>query len=78
MDKVFTLELDQQGEVVELHLNRIGAEYMRIDGLIVNNQNEHLHLMTPDWGGGELSAELQNLGDNIKLIHQLKIMYWKE
>lgn len=80
MEKVLTLELDQQGELIELHLNKAGAEYLKnvLVKLIENNQDEHLHLMTPDWGGDELSTEQQNLGEDMKLMHQLKIMYWKE
>jgi hypothetical protein len=80
MEKVLTLELDQRGETVELHLNKAGIEYLKniLDRLISNNQNDHLHLMTPDWGGGELSSEQQNLGPDIKTLHQLKIVYWNE
>lgn len=80
MEKVFTIELDQQGETVELHLNKKGAEFLRgvLNKLIENKVNEHEHLMSPDWGGDELSSEKQNLSDDIKLIHQLKILYSKE
>lgn len=80
MEKIFTIELDQQGEMIELHLNKAGAEYLRniLDRLISNNKSEHLHLMTPDWGGDELSSNQQNLSANIELLHQLKIMYWDE
>lgn len=80
MEKVFTIELDQQGETIELHLNKAGAEYLRniLDRLISINKNEHLHLMTPDWGGDELSSNQQNLSADIELLHQLKIMYWDE
>lgn len=80
MEKIFTIEFDKQDETIELHLNKVGAEYLKgvLDKLIYNNQNDHIHLMTPEWGGGELSADQQNLGDDIKLMHQLKIMYWKE
>ena len=80
MEKILTLELDQQGELIELHLNKAGAEYLKniLVKLIKNNQNEHLHLMTPDWGGDGLSTDQQNLGKDIKLIHQLRVSYWKE
>ena len=80
MKKIFTLELDQQDETIEMHLNKAGAEYLRnlLDKLISNNQKEHLHLMTPDWGGDELSNDQQNLSPDINLLHQLKIMYWNE
>jgi hypothetical protein len=80
MEKTITLELDQQGETVELHLNKTGAEYLSnvLNRLISNNKDEHLHLMTPDWGGNELNSEQQNLNSDIKLLHQLKIIYRKE
>lgn len=80
MEKLFTIELDQQGETIELHLNREGAEYLRniLDRLISNNKNEDLHLMTPAWGGDELSSNQQNLSADVELLHQLKIVYWSE
>ncbi|MFT5832532.1 MAG: hypothetical protein ACI97N_000143 [Cognaticolwellia sp.] len=80
MEKVFTIELDQQGETVEMHLNKKGAEFLReaLNRLIKNNVNEHEHFMSPDWGGDELSSEKQNLSDDIKLMHQLKILYSKD
>ncbi len=79
MEKILTLELDQQGELIELHLNKAGAEYLKnvLVKLIENNQDEHLHLMTPDWGGNELTEEKQNKSNGVKLMHQLKLMYWK-
>jgi hypothetical protein len=80
MEKVFTIELDQQGETVEMHLNKKGAEFLReaLNRLIKNNVNEHEHFMSSDWGGDELSSEKQNLSDDIKLIPQLKILYSKD
>jgi hypothetical protein len=80
MEKVFTIEFDQLDEMVELHLNKVGAEYLRnvLTKLIDNNKNCDHHFMTPDWGGDELSSEKQNLSDDTKLMHQLKILYSKE
>lgn len=77
MEKVITIELDQQGERVELHLNKKGAEFLRdvLTKLIENNTDCDHHFMTPDWGGDELSSDQQNLDDDIKLIHHLKILY---
>lgn len=59
MNKIFTIELDEQDELVEMHLNKEGAEYLKsiLDKLISNNQDDHLHLMAPDWGGNELTEE---------------------
>jgi len=36
--------------------------------------NEHLHLMTEDWGGEELSNNKQN--KKTELIHHVKIFKW--
>lgn len=79
MNKIFTIEIDEQGELVEIHLNKEGAEYLRdlLNNLIEGNSDNDLHLMTPHWGGNELTGEKQNQSDTIKLIHQLKLMYWE-
>ncbi len=79
MNKIFTIEIDEQGELVEMHLNKEGAEYLRdiLNRVIEVNSDDHLHLMTPDWGGNELTEEKQNKSDTVKLIHHLKLMYWK-
>ena len=80
MEKIFTIELDRHGEMVELHLNKKGAEFLRdfLSKLIDNNTVSDHHFMSPDWGGDELSSDQQNLSDDIKLIHQLKILYSKD
>lgn len=80
MKKILTVELDQRGELIELHLNKPGAEYLKnlLVRLIEENQDEHLHLMTPNWGGDELSEAQQNSGENMKLMNHLKIMYWED
>lgn len=80
MEKVFTIELDQQGETVEFHLNKKGAKFLRdvLNKLIEKSSDSDHHFMSPDWGGDELSSEKQNLNDEVKLIHQLKILYSNE
>ena len=80
MEKIFTIELDEKEKTIELHLNQAGAEYLKniLERLISNNKSEHLHLMTPDWGGNELSSNQQNLSTDAELLHQLKVVYWKD
>lgn len=80
MKKLFTFELDSEQELIELHLNREGAEYLKniLEKLILEKDNKDIHLMTPDWGGDELSSDPQNSNENIRLIHHLKLIYWKE
>lgn len=80
MKKILTIEFDQQTEMVELHLNKQGAIFLKdVLGKLIDDDivNDH-HFMSPDWGGGELSVDQQNLSNQIKLIHHLKILYWKE
>jgi hypothetical protein len=80
MEKILTFEYSQQRDLLELHLNKAGAEFLKnvLAKLIDNNNNCDHHFMTPDWGGDELSNEQQNLSDDMKLLHQLKIMYWED
>jgi len=77
--KTFTVELDKKDESVELHLDKNGAEYLRdlLTRIIESDVEDHLHLMTDEWGGNELTSEKQNQSSDVDLINQLKIMYWK-
>lgn len=78
--KLLTVEFDSVGEMVELHMDKAGAIYLRdlLTDLIEADQNADLHLMAPDWGGDELSADQQNLSDEVSLINHLKLLYWSE
>jgi Immunity protein 32 len=80
MEKILTIEYDQQGEAVEMHINKEGAEILRgiLNILLENDSFSDHHFMSPDWGGDELSSEKQNLSDDIKLIHHLKILFYNE
>ncbi len=75
-NRLISVECDEAREVVELHLDRPGIEYL-IDKLIQLRDAptpEHLHLMTPDWGGNELSELSQN-ADFFAAKH-VKICLW--
>jgi len=77
--KIFTIEVDEPRTLVEMHLNKEGADYLRyiLDNLIKRDENSDKHLMTPDWGGTELTSDPQNEGEGVKLVHHLKLLYWK-
>lgn len=79
MERIFTVELNEKKELVEIHLNKEGASYLkdRLRQLIEADENSDDHLMTPDWGGGELTSAQQNTSENVKLVHHLKLLYWK-
>ena len=78
MDKILTFELDNEREVLELHLNEAGASELIeiLETLKRNSLQDHEHLMTPSWAGKELTEEKQNLES--ELINHVKIMYWKD
>ena len=67
---LLTFELGPDGEELEIHLDRRGlSELVRIlSGLAQANGQTHDHLMTPAWGGVELSEEQQ--GEANRLLHE--------
>ncbi|MGE0669382.1 MAG: Imm32 family immunity protein [Parachlamydiales bacterium] len=73
---LLTFELDLKNETLEIHGNRRGLEKLSIiiNTILSNTTNDHVHLMTPDWGGNELSKEKQ-CSQN-ELIHHVKIFNW--
>jgi len=75
---IFTVEYNDIDNCVELHFNKNGAINMIniLNQCISLSQNEHFHLFTPSWGGGELTEEMQNTDGMCKLINHLKIVYW--
>ena len=75
--KHLSFEWDENGERLEIHGDREGLEVLVADLqlLLAKDENDHIHLMTPEWGGEELSSEQQNPG--AKLINHVKILRWK-
>lgn len=78
--KLFTLEYSNEKELLEVHLNGKSAKELInvLDKLIKNNESEHCHLMTEDWGGSELTSDKQNLSTDFNLINHLKLFFWKD
>lgn len=75
-NKLIKFEFDVEGEKIELHLNDEGIDSL-IEQLLYlkkEGKNEHLHLMTPAWGGDELSEGKTQEGFN--LINHVKIYRW--
>ena len=72
-----TFEWDPKNEVLEIHGNKQGIENLRnkLDLLIASGGNDHIHLMTKEWGGEELSSEKQATENH--LIHGVKIFKWE-
>jgi len=75
-EKLLSVESDDARELVEVHLNRSGLDYL-IDALTQLRDSpspDHLHLMTANWGGDGLSGSPQNV-DLVAAKH-LKICLW--
>ena len=78
MEKLFTVEMNNNNESVEIHMNSTGIDTMIeiLQSLKRKNQTDHEHLMTDEWGGYHLTSVQQNKDDNVKLINHLKIFLW--
>ena len=78
---MLTFELDTKDEKLEIHSDLEGLKQFHslIGNLIEQSkevENEHIHLMTKEWGGSELSSEKQNSEAN--LINHVNIFCWNE
>lgn len=80
MEKLLTFEFDNVTREIELIVNKIGAKYMIdiLEDFINNDKNEHTHLLTKEWGKGDLSSEKQNLDENVELINLVTVRYFKD
>ena len=73
-DKMLTFELTKDADEVEIHGNEEGfRELMEALSMVINT-SEHDHLMTPAWGGRELTEEKQ--GKANRLINKVTIRLW--
>ncbi len=73
---LLTFEWDSKNEILEMHTNKKGLENLKsiIDKLLITNENYHVHLMTKQWGGNDLSDEKQS-SEN-ELINHVKLFKW--
>ena len=72
---LLTFEYDEETRKIEIHADRKGLIVFKdiIDNLL--EKGGDIHLMSPSWGGQELSEEQQN--EKTKLLHHVKIFFWK-
>lgn len=73
MTKLLTFELEKDMDSLEIHLNKEGLKYFIqiLNKLLEQKEPEHEHLMTPAWGGDELTEEKQ--GTDNELLNHIKI-----
>ncbi|GAC42104.1 Imm32 family immunity protein [Paenibacillus popilliae] len=70
-----TFEYNDRDEKIEIHANELGLKFLisQLEKLLIEKSD--LHLMTPSWGGDELSEEKQC--ETNKLISHVKIFHWE-
>lgn len=75
---LLTFELGPDGEELEIHLDQRGlSELIRILSRLAQAKGQsHDHLMTPAWGGVELSEQRQ--GEANRLLHKVTVRLWEE
>jgi hypothetical protein len=80
MKKILTVELNSKKDSVEIHMNSAGIDLLinKFNSLKLRKENDHEHLMTPDWGGTDLSNIQQNTDENVKLVNHLNLYLWHE
>lgn len=73
---MLTFEWDGNEERLEIHSDEKGLDELISQLTKLRNcyGSDHIHLMTGDWGGSELSANKQN--NCAELIHHVKIFKW--
>jgi hypothetical protein len=75
---LLTFEWDSKNEVLEIHGNQEGLEKLKntIESLLAKAHNDHVHLMTKNWGGNELPDNKQ-CQEN-ETINHIKLFKWVE
>lgn len=71
--QLLTFEIVGDGEI-EIHGDVDGLRGLNRSLIGVVDTGEHDHLMTPSWGGTELSEESQK--DGAKLVNKVTIRIW--
>ncbi|MFV9484899.1 Imm32 family immunity protein [Christiangramia sp. ASW11-125] len=77
---MLTFEYSNSDGKIEIHLDQNGIDQLNniLSSLSQESKSEHLHLMTKEWGGSELTQEKQNNSTDFELINHVKIMFWKD
>ncbi len=73
--KLLTFELAADHDRLEIHGDVAGLEELSrtLEGVI--RTRKHEHLMTPSWGGNELTEEVQGVGGH--LLNKVTIHIWE-
>jgi len=72
---LLSVEITADGEGVEIHGNQKGFDFLldRIKRMSLNG-NDHIHLLSREYGGEDLSDEL--IGQGNRKVGQVKVLFW--
>lgn len=75
-DKILTFEFSPDGRELEIHADDKGLN--ELIGCLPRTLRirEHDHLMTPDWGGTELTQAPQ--GESDRRVNKVTVRVWDE
>jgi len=78
VNPLLSFEWNEDLQTLEIHADAQGLTQLAstLSRLAQRPKSDHDHLMTPDWGGHELSTEM--VGHTNKKIHHVKIFSWKD
>ena len=76
--KLLSVECHSSTEVVEIHLNRSGLDCLIevLESLRKANSLDHVHLMSPEWGGNELTGQSCRSSTDWAAAKHLKVCLW--
>lgn len=74
---MLTFEWSKNDEHLEIHADEAGLARLAkvVEYLRGKSDQDHVHLMSPKWGGAELSDTCQGLSN--RPIHHVKVFSWK-
>ena len=78
---MLTFELED-AEVLHVHFDGTGLKTLQDALSQLSSPNgeqaeDHVHLMTKEWGSGELSSELQAVDSSSSIINSVTLHRWK-
>ncbi|MHB8168989.1 MAG: Imm32 family immunity protein [Thermoleophilia bacterium] len=73
-----TFEISSDCDQLHVHGDPEGLRRLAaiLERLAAGSESEHEHLMTEDWGRGELSSELQGGQQGDRLVKEVTIHCW--
>jgi hypothetical protein len=72
--KLLTFEVLDEGDILEIHMDPNGCEYLLHVLRSLMENGDHTHLMIPSWSGNELSEEQQNPESH--LVAKVTLFLW--